>query len=324
MRLLLLGGYRFLGRAVIDSARRRGHAVTVFNRGSTRTADLGDVEWILGDRSHDLERLRARSWDAVIDTCGYLPADVASSAASLRDATAQYTFVSSISTYALPIATGLDETAAVCEMPPGADPSKVANETYGALKVLCERALEVLNVRAGAIVGPYDYFDRFASWLERAARGGTMLAPGRPQRLVQLIDVNDLADWMVSSSERKLVGTVNASGPTTPITMRDLIEACGTAKGSTASIVWVDDDYLQRAGVLEDEELPFWERDEANGLFELDLGRARRMGLVTRPLVETAIETYAWTRQCVGTDRKRGLDPANEANMLARYRVDGE
>jgi len=103
MRLLLLGGYRFLGRAVIDSARRRGHAVTVFSSGSTRTADFGDVEWILGDRSHDLERLRARSWDAVIDTCGYLPADVASSAAFLSDATAQYTFVSSISTYALPI-----------------------------------------------------------------------------------------------------------------------------------------------------------------------------------------------------------------------------
>ena len=202
MRLLVLGGTRFLGRHLVEAALREGDAVTIFHRGRTNP-DLfaGQVERISGDRDGDLDALASGEWDAVVDTCGYVPRVVAASAAALSSRCGHYTFVSSESVYGDVGEPGIDESAPVDEL---VDPATevVDNETYGGLKALCEAAAEaampgrVLNLRPGLIVGPWDRLDRFAYWPRRIAAGGDVLVPGRPERAVQFIDGRDLAGWM--------------------------------------------------------------------------------------------------------------------------------
>jgi len=198
MDLLILGGTGFLGRHLVEAALGDGHRPTLFNRGLSEPGLFPEVEKLEGDREGNLSALLGRRWDAVIDTCGYVPRVVRASAGLLADAVEHYTFVSSISVYSDAIAPGADEEAPVRELP---DPTveEVTEETFGGLKALCERAAEemlpdrVLNIRPGLISGPYDPTDRFTYWPCRVAAGGEILAPDHEERGVQYIDVRGLA-----------------------------------------------------------------------------------------------------------------------------------
>jgi 2'-hydroxyisoflavone reductase len=206
MDLLVLGGTRFLGRHLVEEALGRGHQVTLFNRGESNPGLFPEVEELRGERGGDLSPLRGRRWDAAIDTSGYLPREVRRSAEILAGSAGHYTFVSSISVYEDFARTGIDEDAPVLE-PPDPEPVELDWELYGGLKVGCERAVEAampgraLVVRPGMIVGPHDYTDRFPYWRRRVAEGGDVLAPGDPERQVQLIDARDLAGWMLRMAE---------------------------------------------------------------------------------------------------------------------------
>jgi 2'-hydroxyisoflavone reductase len=258
LRILLLGGPKFLGRAVIDAALARGHELTLFNRGETGADLYPEVERVTGDRDGGLDGLRGREWDAVVDTSGYLPRLVQASAELLAGAVPHYVFVSSISVYAS-FAEVVVERSRVAELSePG---SESIERDYGALKALCEAAVEAAfpgrstAVRAGLIVGPHDPTGRFTYWPHRIARGGDVLVPGPAWRSVQIVDVRDLAAWIVRSAEERHTGPFNATGPTT---MGAVVDAARQVTGSTSRVVEVDDAFLAGEEVGEWMELPLW------------------------------------------------------------------
>ena len=218
MKVLLLGGPKFLGRAVIDAALERGDELTLFNRGTTGAELYPEVERIVGDRDGGLDGLRGREWDAVVDTSGYLPRVVGDSARLLAQTVASYVFVSSISVYAS-FAEIVDEASPTAELTE--EGSEDVGRDYGALKALCEQEVErafpgrATAVRAGLIVGPHDPTGRFTYWPHRIARGGDVLVPGPAWRPIQLVDVRDLAAWIVTAAAVRLPGPFNATGPAT-------------------------------------------------------------------------------------------------------------
>ena len=318
MRILLLGGPKFLGRAVIDAALERGHEVTLFNRGTTGAGLYPQLERIVGDRDGGLDGLRGREWDAVVDTSGYLPRLVGASAALLADAVGHYVFVSSISVYAS-FAEVVDEGSPVAELTePG---SEDVGSDYGALKALCERAVEdalpgrSASIRAGLIVGPHDPTGRFTYWPHRIARGGDTLVPGPAWRPIQLIDVRDLAAWILTVAEERLAGPFNATGPTT---MGAVVDATRRVAGSSARSVEVDDAFLAAQEVGEWMELPLWvdtRNDEWRHFLEVDVSRATAAGLTFRPLDETVAATLAEAETVDGV----GLTPERERELLAAW-----
>jgi len=322
MRLLVLGGTRFVGRHLVEAALQRGHSVTLFNRRRSRPGLWPDVEELRGDRDGPLEALRGRSWDAVVDTSGYVPRIVRLSAGALADATRRYLFVSSVSVYRPWLPPGVDESAPVAEL---GDPSteEVTEETYGGLKALCERVVDEiygersLVVRPGLVVGPHDETDRFTYWVRRVARGGRVLAPGRPERSVQLIDGRDLGSWMVTLVEGGFHGVFNATGPADRLTMGELLERCRGVIGSDASFAWVPEAALLEAGVQPWTELPLWipESDPESSLDSVDSARARTAGLTLRPLENTVRDTLVWD-EGRGTDMAAGLTARREKELL--------
>ncbi|HEU4888034.1 MAG TPA: NAD-dependent epimerase/dehydratase family protein, partial [Thermoanaerobaculia bacterium] len=338
MKILILGGPFFVGRYCIEAALARGHEVSVFNRGRHHADLYPEVEKLRGEREGDLAALRGRSWDAVIDTCGYLPRVVRASAELLADAAGQYTFISSVSVYD-DFAPGMDESAPTetltDEQLQEAEAIEVRDRptgmTYGALygplKAACERAAEeampgrVLNVRAGLIVGPHDYSDRFTYWVHRVAAGGDVLAPGRPDRLVQHIDVRDLTEWVVRMIEANRTGIFNVQGPDYPLTMQRLLEECRTVSGSDARLVWASESFLMKSGVTPWSEMPLWIPEEYEGHKHVGFGKALSAGLTFRPLAETVRDTLAWDRTRP-PDRKwlAGLTRERELQLLRKWR----
>jgi 2'-hydroxyisoflavone reductase len=321
MKVLVIGGTVFLGRHVTDAALERGHEVTLFHRGRHAAHRPGDVEEVLGDRDHDLGLLAGRHFDAVVDTCGYLPASVRSAAAQLR--ADHYTFVSTASVYAdlttVPVTEGNRLHGA-----PGPEQTAVDGQWYGPQKVGCEQALAAtrrgptLVQRPGLIVGPHDPTDRFTYWVTRMRRPGPVLAPAVQQQ-VQFIDARDLAAWTLDAAAAGTTGTMNANGPR--LAFAGLLAACGDAE-----IAWTDEDVLLDAGVAPWTELPLWvpERFGAPGLLDMDTGRARAAGLRTRPVADTIADTAAWAGSGVrvaadyGTRARSGvLTPEREAELLA-------
>ncbi|MCA9929007.1 MAG: SDR family oxidoreductase [Anaerolineales bacterium] len=328
MKLLILGGPKFLGRYVIEAALANNHDVTVFNRGQTNPDLYPEIEKLRGNRDGDLTALHGRSWDAVIDTCGYVPRLVEASAKLLADAADHYTFVSSISVYAGTAVPGLDETAPLGTM---ADETieEINGETYGPLKVLCEQAVErsfpgrANHVRAGLIVGPHDPSDRFTYWPYRLHRGGEVLAPGLPDTPVQFVDVRDLAGWMVRMAESRTAGAFNATGPDTPLTMGELLTACREAGASDAAMTWVDDAFLLEKEVGPWMELPLWipaSDKDAPGFSAIDCRRAFAAGLTFRPLAETVRDTLAWVLQRdPDWTWRAGMDAGKETAVLQAW-----
>lgn len=328
MEILVLGGTRFVGRAIVDAALTRGHGVTVFNRGNHPEAVPAGVRTITGDRTGDLAGLRSGRWDAAIDAAGYLPRHVRASAELLAERCEHYTFVSTISVYADYARTGMDEGAPVQE-PPDPEPEELEMEAYGALKVGCERAAEaampgrLLTVRPGLIVGPHDYVERFPYWVRTVAAGGEVLAPGDPERQVQWIDARDLAGWIVRLAEQHRTGTFNATGPAAPATMRDLLEGIRDGVGGDARFTWVSAEFLEREGVGPWEEMPFWAPPAIAGLLAVDVARAVETGLVFRPVSVSAADTLEWLRGGrPEPDIASGISPERQRELLSAWHAE--
>ena len=322
MKLLVLGGTKFLGRAAVEAALARGDEVTLFNRGETNPELYPEVEKLRGDRDGGLSALEGREWDAVIDPSGYVPRVVRASAELLRGSVGHYVFVSSASVYAEPYVPGFDESAPTVELENPESEDVIGD--YGALKAACERVVgEVFpdastNVRAGLIVGPHDQSGRFTYWPLRISLGGPVLAPAPPEQLVQFVDVRDLGAWLVDAAARRVSGTFNATGE--PIRLDTVLAACGDAE-----LVWVDEKFLLDQEVQPWMELPLWVPREAAAFLQMSVAAAVAAGLRFRPVEETARDTLAWARE-VGaglvaetTYGNAGLDPAREAELLAAW-----
>ena len=337
MKLLVIGGTRFVGRHFVAAAQARGHELTLFNRGRHDPAAFAGVETIQCDRHSELHKLAGRRWDVVVDTCGLLPRAVRASAEALRDAVDVYIFVSSQSVYADVSHPGVDENSPTETLSnEQLDKANAINaatasaaaygDLYGGLKTLCEEAAEaampgrVLVQRPGLIVGPYDYTDRFTYWVARVARGGEVLAPGRPERPVQFIDARDLADWSVKMIEEKRVGTYNCNGVAGAVTMKDVLDECKAVSASNATFAWVDEDFLLQHQVGAWSELPLWlpESEESlKGFMFVSSDKAIAAGLKFRSLTETIADTLAWWQSESAIEpMKAGLDPEKEQRLL--------
>lgn len=337
MRLLVLGGTRFLGRHVAEQALAAGHRVSLLHRGRSGASLFAQAEHLIADRDGDLGVLAHGRWDAVIDTSAYVPRQVRAAVAALRGRVAHYQLVSTVSVYADPGA-GYDEDAPLEALQ---DPTTetVDGSTYGGLKVLCERALQAswpaagaCIVRPGLIVGPHDPTGRFTWWVRRCMRGGEVLAPGDPETPVQVIDVRDLAAFMMRLAENGTAGTFNAAGPARAdggtLTMGELLETARITLNPGATLTWVDEAFLLARGVRPWVDLPVW-LDRANaGLATARLDRAITAGLRSRALSQTLRDTAAWaatenaTPAGTGSGPSRppvGLSPEREADLLAAW-----
>jgi 2'-hydroxyisoflavone reductase len=318
MRLLVLGGTVFLGRHVTAEALRRGHEVTVFHRGRHGADLFPDAEHVLADRAGDLEPLRGRAWDAAVDTSGYEPDDVArSSALDLG----HLVFVSTCNVYPAWPTEPVDEDS----------PVWTDGDDYGPLKAECERVAQaampgrVASVRAGLICGPHDNIFRLPWWVQRIAAGGDVVAPGDPERAVQLVDARDLAAWMLDLAEQRIAGTFNGTAPPGRATMGEALEAAVQATGSGARLHWVPDDVLVAHDVEPWDELPLWIPAETGaGTWAVGTERAQAAGLRCRPVDETVADTWAWLRDggaaALGDwraeNRPRGLTAERERELL--------
>jgi 2'-hydroxyisoflavone reductase len=315
VRLLVFGGTGFLGRYVTEAALARGHDVTLFNRGQTNPGLFPEVERIVGDRGGDLGSLRGRSWDAVVDVPARIPRHVRASADALAD-TDFYAFVSTISVYRDFSHPGIDESAPLREYDPSMGDDDM--EWYGPRKAECEGIVReavpgrALIVRPGLIVGPHDPTDRFTYWAERLTRGGEILAPGPPERVVQFVDVRDLAPWIVGLVDERRTGVFNATNE--GVTMGELLAG--------AEVTWVSDAFLVEQGVGQWMELPLWLADpEWAGMQQVDVSRALAAGLRFRPVAETVRDTAEWAATRGPHEPEAGLAPAREQELLEAWRT---
>ena len=341
MKILIIGGTKFLGRHLVDAALRKNHEVTLFNRGK-KYADEGipNVEEIRGDRHADLENLDGRSWDAVIDTCGYLPQTVRISAEFLKNKVNQYVFISSGSVYSETSEPDYDERTATAKLTPqqkedfeNIDLNQELNglvlgESYGALKKLCEEEIQrimpnrVLNVRAGMIVGAFDWTDRFAYWVMRVARGGEVLAPGKPENFVQLIDARDLSEWIVEMIERNETGIYNATSKSLDLTFEKFLDEMKNATGSDAQFVWADGKFLEENSVAPWSEMPFYlpeSKAELRNFLTMNVDKALSKNLKFRSLKETVLDVFNW-RKNQNFEMKAGISGAREKEILNKLR----
>jgi len=332
MKILILGGTRFLGRHLVDAALARNHEVTLFNRGKTNPDLYPEIETMIGDRDGGVSGFAGRHWDVVIDTCGYVPRIVRNSAQALADAVMQYVFISSISVYADETTVSIHANDEIDENSPvgvieNESIEEITGETYGPLKALCEQQVQAafpegaLIIRPGLIVGPYDPSDRFTYWPARLARGGDVLAPSDPHMPVQIIDARDLAEWNIKLVEECITGVFNATGPENILTMQDVIEVCQQVSGAFSEITWVDEEFLLEKEVAPFTDIPLWLPKKGWGMSQVDNSRALAAGLEFRPLAETVFDTLAWD-QNRPADREwvNGLKPEREAELLAAWR----
>lgn len=330
LKILILGGTAFLGPAIVENALLRGHEVTLFNRGRTNAHLFPDLEKITGDRKESHDALKGRSWDVVIDTSGYFPRVVREAAAALAGNVGQYIFISTISVYADFSKPGLNEHSAVGTIE---DPAteEITGESYGPLKALCEQAAEAAmpgracSIRPGLIVGPRDRSDRFTYWPVRIARGGEVLVPDQPGTVTQVIDVRDLAEYVVGCAERQICGVFNATSPAGELTMGEIFDTCKAVSASDATFTWADGDWLEEQGAQAWSDLPVWvplKGAEAGHPF-IDVSRALATGLLYRPIHETVRDTLDWwanePQERKDKPMRAGLTAEREAELLAMW-----
>ncbi len=321
MKILIIGGTRFVGRHLVTSARARGHEITLFNRGKTNPDLFRRVKNIRGDRETDLDQV-AGQWDAVIDTCGYLPRIVRKSAEALKDKVGRYIFISSVSVYSNFSKVGINESDSVA-MLTHEDTEEVTGETYGALKALCEKAVQdvygprSLIIRPGLIVGPHDPTDRFTYWPLRIAKGGDVLAPDRPDAMTQFIDARDLADFIIKLIDQNVSGTFNAIG--NPVTLNTVFETCKRISKSNANFKWAPVEFLEKNTVAPWSDMPAWvpETGENAGVSHVDISKAIHAGLTFTSLTDTVKAIYDWEfERPEGHELKAGLKPEREKELL--------
>jgi len=342
LTILILGGTGFIGPHMVHEALRRGHDVTLFNRGRTNRNLFPDLELLIGDRDNALDALKGRKWDAVIDNSGYVPRHVADSAKLLSPAVSHYLFVSSVSAYAAmsgnltaadyhdvdmpnteydsPLATMPDETV-----------EEVTSETYGPMKVLCERAAteamgedRITILRPTWVAGPGDNSDRFTYWPVRVSRGGEMLVPGTAADLIQIVDVRDMANFVVDSLEQKITGIYNMVTPPGSCNMGALLADSQAVAATEVSLTWVDLPFIEANDLNKGGALPIWA--PASGDTRSDAivngDRSFEKGMKTRPIKETIRDTLRWWRT-LSEDRRdnmrAGLDAGREAELLRAW-----
>ncbi|NNC76948.1 MAG: epimerase [Woeseiaceae bacterium] len=328
LNLLILGGTGFIGPHMVREALRRGHAVTLFNRGRTNNDLFPDLETITGDRAGDLEGLKGRSWDAVVDNSGYMPQQVRASARLLANSIGHYIFISSISAYAS-FANANDEDSPLASL--DAVPEEFSWENYGALKAISEKwAADEIGedrytvLRPTYICGPGDHTDRFTYWPVRASKGGEMLWPGSPEQPLQIIDVRDLANFVVDCVEKRIAGTYNTVTPVGSYTFGQFLEESNAVNNSAASPVWVSNQFIadNDIGSL----LPVYHPltgDNAN-VSSVSGERARAAGLRNRPVRETIRDLMSWWRTLPAEriDSARfAMTPEREAELVALWKA---
>ncbi|MEP6821617.1 MAG: NAD-dependent epimerase/dehydratase family protein [Chthoniobacterales bacterium] len=337
MSILILGGTGFTGPFQVKYALERGHKVTVFNRGKTHPGELPEgVEQLIGDRNGQLDALKDRKWDVVIDNPTSAPVWVRDAAQVLKGNVERYAFISTISVYAEGRKPN-DETAPLAKYE-GADAMKESRDTivasgfklYGPLKALSEAEAEkwfpgkTLVIRPGLIVGPGDQTDRFTYWPVRIERGGEVLAPGAPSDPVQFIDARDLAEWTIRMVEKRATGIFNATGPAKALPVGEMLGGIKNALTSDAKFTWADADFLEKEKVSPWSDMPVWvpPSGEDGGLGRTSIAKALAAGITFRPLADTARDTLAWFKT-LPTDRqktlKAGLTPTREAEVLAAW-----
>ena len=328
MRILIIGGTRFLGRHLVESALARRHEVTLFNRGQTNPDLFPELETLIGDREKDVNRLKDRIWDVVIDVAGYLPRIVRLSAEVLEPNVRRYVFISSISVYENLRKIGIDESYPVGKITDETT-EEITGETYGPLKALCEQVVQeiygarALIIRPGLIVGPHDPTDRFTYWPVRVARGGDVLAPQKPEALTQIIDVRDLSDFIIKLIEDSTWGVYNATGPDYELTIGRLLEVSKQVSGSDANFKWASVDFLNQNKVEAWSDMPAWIPDDEEGLgaARIDISKAVRAGLKFRSLEETVRDTLEWAKKLPADHVWRaGLTAEREAEVLAAWK----
>lgn len=338
MKILIIGGTKFLGRHLIAAMQARNHEVTLFNRGKFSAEEFKNVEQIHGDRNSDLGKLIGKTFDAVIDTCGYLPQTVKASAEFLADKVKQYVFISSASVYADTSKPNYDERAETGKL---TDEQKekfeninlnqelngvVLGESYGALKKLCEEVAEnampnrVLNVRAGMIVGAFDWTDRFTYWVMRVAKGGEILAPGTPENFVQLIDARDLSEWIIEMIETGENGIFNVTSEPFDLTFGKMLDEIKTAIDSNVKFIWADEKFLEENNVVPWSEMPFYlpeSDDTARNFLTMNIDKALAKGLKFRLLKETVLDVLNW-RKNQDFEMKTGISAERECELLGK------
>lgn len=326
MKLLILGGTRFLGRHIAEQALAQGHAVTLFHRGRCRPGLLPEAEHRIGDRNADLQALSGGTWDACIDTSAYLPRQVTAIAEALAGRVGQYQLISSVSVYALADgAVGADEDSPLQRLP---DPltETVDERTYGGLKALCEAQAQqafgaaCLIARPGLIVGPYDPTGRFTWWVQRLLRGGEVLAPGDPATPVQWLDARDAARWLLRQAQRGSSGVFNLVGPQEATTLGEWLTRTLAALNPSARLQWVAEDWLLAQGVAPWSDLPVWLPRSMAGLHRTSNRRAVQAGFTALPPEQTAIDVAAAladTPVLTGV----GLSPQRERELLDAWQT---
>ena len=335
MKTLFLGGTGFLGPHTVRAALARGHEMTLFNRGKTHPELFPNVEKLVGDRYSDLEALKGRKWDAVIDTFAYVPKVVEDSAGLLNDAVKQYVLISSISVYPSYKVVGMDETADVAtisdeEIAKAKTHRDITGANYGALKALCEQTAEkimpgrVTNIRPGLIVGPGDPSDRFTYWPVRVDRGGEVLAPGSGKDYIQFIDVRDLGAWIVMCIENGVFGVFNADSPQATNTVASMLATCKQVSQSDAKFTWVPADFLAEQKVQPWSDMPVWAPPEGEdiGFGQVSVAKAMKAGLKHREVKETVADTLKWFKsepQERQANLRAGIKPEREKEVLAAW-----
>lgn len=338
LNILILGGTGFTGPFQVRYALSRGHKVTVFNRGKTHPGELPkEAEQLIGDRNGQLDALKGRKWDVVIDNPTTLPVWVRDAAQILKGNVDRYVFISTISVYSDTSKPGMDESGPLAKYE-GADAMKETMQTlrdskfalYGPLKVQSEQEAEkwfpgkALIIRPGLIVGPGDESDRFTYWPVRIERGGEVLAPGKPSDPVQFIDARDLAEWTIRMAEQGTTGTFNATGPKDKLTMGGMLDGIKTAINPQAKFTWVDADFLAAQKVAPWSDMPVWvpPRGEEGGFTTISIRRALDKGLTFRPLSDTARATLDWFKKQPAERQAKlraGITKEREAEVLAAW-----
>ncbi len=329
LKFLVLGGTGFIGPHMVREALRRGHDVTLFNRGKTNNAIFPDLESLIGDRDNGLDALKGGKWDAVVDNSGYVPRHVADSARLLSSSISHYLFISSISAYAS-FAEANDEDSPLATMP-DETLEEVTGETYGPMKALCEQraAAEIGGdrltiLRPTYICGPGDHTDRFSYWPVRTMKGGEMLWPGTPGDKTQIIDVRDLANFVVDTIEQRITGTYNTVTPAGSYSMGDLLADSMAVTGTEVNPTWVSAGFIEAQKLSDRNSLPIWAppSGDYSGVAFVSGERAAAKGLRNRPVRETARDLISWWKT-LPEDRteniRAGLSAEREAEMLALW-----
>jgi 2'-hydroxyisoflavone reductase len=330
LRVLILGGTGFIGPHFVEVLRDAGHRLTLLNRGKRNPKLFPDVEALRGDRNGQMDAIKGRDWDVVIDNSGYTLKQVKLSTDILKGHVQHYIFVSSISAYADLTPPGIDEDYKLATL---SDPNieEITDTSYGGLKALCEKTVEQTFgknsaiVRPTYIVGPGDPTDRFTYWPVRASRGGVMLAPGSADDPIQFIDVRDLAEFMRGCVEQRFNGSYNACNPPGAVTMGDLLEMSKRVSGADTKFVWAPTEFLDKNKALETGEVPIWAPPvgELAGATLISSARAVAKGLRFRALETTVRDTLAWHKTRPAADQQKlraGFTPEREAELLKMLR----